>query len=96
MRLEDGGEPLAASFPCMYVVFSACFTPSSKLPERPWKLPDLSPEPVPKRTRRDLSLPAIGGVGAASPFVVYEPVEVVSAVGVEGEPGCSPGESKMI
>jgi hypothetical protein len=41
-------------------------------------------------------LPAIGGVGVARPFVVYEPVEVVAAAGVEREPYCSPGESKMI
>jgi len=32
----------------------------------------------------------------APPFVVYEPVEVVSAAAVEREPGFSPGESKMI
>jgi hypothetical protein len=42
------------------------------------------------------TLPAIGGVGIASPFVLYEPVQVVSAAAVEREPGCSPGESTMI
>jgi hypothetical protein len=41
-------------------------------------------------------LPAIGGVGVASPFVVYEPVEVVPAAAVEREPGSNPAESKMI
>jgi hypothetical protein len=38
-------------FPCIYAVFSACITPSSKLPERPWKRSNLSPEPVPKMIR---------------------------------------------
>jgi hypothetical protein len=48
------------------------------------------------RTYVAQTLPAIGGVGIASPFVLYEPVQVVSAAAAEREPGCSPGESTMI
>jgi hypothetical protein len=36
-RLEDGGEPLAASFSLHAGRFLCQLTPSSKLLERPWK-----------------------------------------------------------
>jgi hypothetical protein len=50
---------------------------------RSWKL--LACPTRAKRTRSESLVPAIGGVGAASRFVVYEPVEVVFAAAVERE-----------
>ncbi len=97
LRLVAGGWGRSA---CRLVFLHVCrflclLHPSSKLPERPWKLPDPSPEPVLKTTRRDL-LASYRRRGVVSPFIVYKPVEVVSAAAVEREPGYSPGESKMI
>ena len=68
-------------------------TPCSKLPERPYKLLDRSQTLSPRGLVETL-LSSVGGVGVASPFVVHEPVEAVSAAAVEREPGSSPGESR--